>query len=108
MTASSQNSIVENVETIDVKTSDTLLRGEITPDSSSPIDREDEKGRLLDELEARQDEVLEQLEMLDEKVCAILRECGVTPEGEEPDEVDPLTPQDQNIETDTEVVPVAA
>lgn len=49
-------------------------------------DSQDEAGGLLAQLEARQDEVLEALEKLDRQICDVLRDCGVTLEGDESDD----------------------
>lgn len=51
--------------------------------AEQPAEQSGEPGSLLKELEARQDEVLESLAELDQQICDVLRDCGVTIDGEE-------------------------
>ena len=79
--------VPEESQVVEETIASSIIRGrESSREHGEHGERDDrgETGGLLADLERRQDEVIEQLDTLNERIEAVLRDAGVTPEAELP------------------------
>ena len=76
--------VPEESQVVEETIASSTIGGRESSREDGECDDRGETGGLLADLERRQDEVIEQLDTLNERIEAVLRDAGVTPEAELP------------------------